>query len=139
MERTTDRIGPRLDAGRKHATPAREGKGRKSKGEEGGGGDEQINTPPGCENAPNFRTNSVSSDFADSPEIKKYGKKEQHTHLIRPYLCKKHDDEHSAKDQTYAENKKKGHQARISLRRRRDGVNDKIKCTYIPVFVDVFL
>ena len=89
MERTTDRIGPGLDAGRKHATPAREGKGRKSEGEERGEGDEQINTPPGCENAPNFRTNSVSSDLADSPGIAGHERKRKtQTHTFKAGLIK---------------------------------------------------
>ena len=51
-------------ARRGHAAPERGGGGggREKRGRKEGGEkrDNELNTPPGCENAPNFRTNAVS-------------------------------------------------------------------------------
>ena len=70
---------------------------RKGKKKERGGEGRRINTPPGCENAPNFRTNTVSS-CTQTPKDKKKDQKTRIDQAITPPPTR-HDDDNERKDE----------------------------------------
>ena len=121
-ERTTDRIGPRFNAGRGNATPARGGKRkeeerrrREGRGEEG---TIRLTHPLGAKMPRIFaltRFQAISPTALESRNTKKRKGKDKHI-PSNPALIKNNTTT-SIRNESVMMRKRKSHQARVNLRR----------------------